>query len=97
MDDYEYDTDSDTSSTIEDSANNFVNATRLADPIEVTEDLTTQTNRKNGDKAGNFSSDDVAGPKNGTTLQEKPLVQARAYQLEMFEESLKRNIIVAVC
>lgn len=25
------------------------------------------------------------------------LIHARAYQLEMFEESLKQNIIVAVC
>jgi hypothetical protein len=43
-------------------------------------------------------SDD--SPRSTTPEQESPTVvtmTARAYQLEMLEESLKRNIIVAVC
>jgi len=29
--------------------------------------------------------------------EEETIIRSRAYQIEMFEESLKRNIIVAVC
>lgn len=49
---------------------------------------------------GKVSGDNGDDPGNGTTEEEPPgpvAMAARAYQLEMLEESLKQNIIVAVC
>lgn len=66
---------------------------RSASPIrEVVDDLTTNETPKFA------SSDDKSAVKLNNVRVDKPevVVKPRAYQLEMLEESLKRNIIVAV-
>jgi hypothetical protein len=66
---------------------------RSASPIsEIVDDLTTN------DTSKALSSDDESAVKPNDVRVNKPevVVKPRAYQLEMLEESLKRNIIIAV-
>jgi hypothetical protein len=84
------------STTLEEAAasdSSFV-TTRLNN--EVTEDLTTQTDAETSEEGSEIdkNSSNVLNDDVGPT--ETAPVRARAYQLEMLEESLKRNIIVAV-
>jgi len=63
---------------------------------EITEDLTNQTEKTISEDSDNSKDSQPVQQKDRATQYDKMFIQPRAYQLEMFEESLKRNIIVAV-
>jgi hypothetical protein len=60
----------------------------------------TVSSSNSQDASDDARSDPRDSPRSSSPDQEPPTVvtmTARAYQLEMLEESLKQNIIVAVC
>ena len=80
------DSSSDASNPSLDALNSGAESPRIAN--EVVEDLTGENKI-----TGNIQpSPDPLNTKDG-----EPAITPRPYQLEMLEESLKRNIIVAVC
>ena len=80
---------SDTSSTVLDLANKDLNDARenTNEGKEITEDLTTED-------ACTINGESTSIP--SSPIEGLPVIKSRPYQLEMLEESLKRNIIVAV-
>lgn len=63
---------------------------------DITEDLTKEADTQSSDGSIQIDKSSANGLKHDVGSTETAPVRARGYQLEMLEESLKRNIIVAV-
>ena len=80
------DSSSETSDTVVERQEEYLDEA-LRPANEIIEDLTTETDA--------FLSDE-SSLKSLNLNEDPPVIKPRPYQLEMLEESLKRNVIVAV-